>query len=256
MRPKPILRNRNSIPTEYPATLQRKPHPMLLLILAYLGGVLTIHSPCILPVLPFVFARADRPFARNGLPMLLGMALTFAAVAALAAVGGHWVVQLNTWGRWLALAVLALLGLALLLPRFSDWLARPFVSLGNRLSTRAEGEGSVLASIGLGVATGLLWAPCAGPILGLILTAAALKGASAGTTLLLLAFAAGAATSLAFALLLGGRVFAAMKRSLGWGEWLRRALGVLVLLGVAAIALGLDTGLLTRLSLASTAKLE
>lgn len=229
---------------------------MLVLVLAYLGGILTIVSPCILPVLPFVFARADRPFARNGLPMLLGMALTFAAVAALAAVGGHWVVQLNTWGRWLALAVLALLGLALLLPRFADWLARPFVSLGNRLSRRANDEGSILASIGLGIATGLLWAPCAGPILGLILTAAALKGASAGTTLLLLAFAAGAATSLAVALLLGGRVFAAMKRSLGWGEWLRRALGVLVLLGVAAIALGLDTGLLTRLSLASTAKLE
>ncbi len=54
---------------------------MLLLILAYLGGVLTVLSPCILPVLPFVFARADRPFARNGLPMLAGMVLTFAAAA-------------------------------------------------------------------------------------------------------------------------------------------------------------------------------
>ncbi|WP_140908613.1 cytochrome c biogenesis protein DipZ [Cognatiluteimonas lumbrici] len=229
---------------------------MLVLILAYLGGVLTIVSPCILPVLPFVFARADRPFARNGLPMLIGMALTFAAVATLAAVGGHWVVQLNTWGRWMAMAVLALVGLALLLPRFSDWLARPFVALGGRLSMRADAGDSAWAALGLGVATGLLWAPCAGPILGLILTAAALKGASVGTTLLLVAFAAGAATSLALALLLGGRVFAAMQRSLGWGEQLRRVLGALVLLGVAAIALGLDTGLLTRLSLASTAKLE
>lgn len=229
---------------------------MLVLILAYLGGVLTIVSPCILPVLPFVFARADRPFARNGLPMLIGMALTFAAVATLAAVGGHWVVQLNTWGRWLAMAVLALVGLALLLPRFADWLARPFVALGGRLSMRADAGDSAWAALGLGVATGLLWAPCAGPILGLILTAAALKGASVGTTLLLVAFAAGAATSLALALLLGGRVFAAMQRSLGWGEQLRRVLGALVLLGVAAIALGLDTGLLTRLSLASTAKLE
>jgi len=230
---------------------------MLVLILAYLGGVLTIVSPCILPVLPFVFARADKPFVRNGLPMLLGMAATFAAVAALAAVGGHWVVQLNTWGRTAAMAVLALMGVALLWPRFADWLARPFVSAGNRLSRRAdENEGSAWASAGLGVATGLLWAPCAGPILGLILTAAALKGASVGTTLLLVAFAAGAATSLALALLLGGRVFAVMKQSLGLGEWVRRGLGVLVLIGVAAIALGLDTGLLTRLSLASTARLE
>ena len=63
---------------------------MLVLIIAYLGGVLTILSPCILPVLPFVFARSDRPFKRNGLPMLLGMAITFAAVATLAALGGGW----------------------------------------------------------------------------------------------------------------------------------------------------------------------
>ena len=48
-----------------------------------------------------------------------------------------------------------------------------------------------------------LWAPCAGPILGLILTGAAIKGASASTTLLLLAYALGAATSLAAALLIG-----------------------------------------------------
>mgnify|MGYP006971104525 CR=1 FL=1 len=61
---------------------------MILLILAYLGGVLTIASPCILPVLPFVFSRADRPFRRNGLPMLIGMGATFALVASLAAVGG------------------------------------------------------------------------------------------------------------------------------------------------------------------------
>src|SRR6202035_3349804 len=112
------------------------------------------------------------------------------------------------------------------------------------------------ASLLLGVATGLLWAPCAGPILGLILTGAAIKGASASTSVLLLAYALGAATSLAAALLIGGRVFAAMKKSLGAGEWIRRALGVLVLGGVAAIALGLDTGLLTRLSLTSTTILE
>ena len=65
---------------------------MILFLLAYLGGVLTIVSPCILPVLPFVFARADQPFLRSGLPMLVGMAATFAAVATLAAVGGGWAV--------------------------------------------------------------------------------------------------------------------------------------------------------------------
>jgi len=229
---------------------------MLVLILAYLGGVLTILSPCILPVLPFVFARADRPFARNGLPMLLGMALTFALVATLAAVGGSWAIQANQYGRIIAMAVLAVLGLTLLSTRLAEWISRPFVALGNKLSQHSDENDSVWSAAGLGVATGLLWAPCAGPILGLLLTGAALNGASLQTSLLLLTYAAGAATSLALALVIGGRVFSLMKRSLGAGEWVRRALGVLVLAGVAVIALGLDTGVLTRVALASTGGIE
>ncbi len=233
---------------------------MLLILLSYLAGALTILSPCILPVLPFVFARAGQPFLKSGLPLLLGMALTFAGVATLAAVGGGWAVQANQVGRWIALAVMAVLGLILIIPSLADRLTRPLVALGSRLTERASAEqqsgGGVWPSFLLGVATGLLWAPCAGPILGLILTGAALQGASVGTTLLLAAYAAGAATSLALALLIGGKVFQTMKRSLGVGEWVRKGLGVLVLIGVAAIALGLDTGLLTRLSSGDTNRIE
>ena len=131
--------------------------------------------------------------------------------------------------------------------------------LGNRLSQSAGNDterGSVTGSAVLGVAVGFLWAPCAGPILGLILTGAALQGANAHTSLLLLAYAAGAATSLALALLVGGKVFQFLKRSLGAGEWVRRGLGVAVLAAVVVIAFGLDTGVLTRLSVASTSNLE
>jgi cytochrome c biogenesis protein CcdA/thiol-disulfide isomerase/thioredoxin len=234
---------------------------MILFLLAYLGGVLTIISPCILPVLPFVFARSDRPFVSSGLPMLIGMVATFAAVATLAAVGGGWAVQANEYGRYAALALLALFGITLLFPALSDILTRPVVALGSRLSETADRRAgangsSVLPSLLLGVATGLLWAPCAGPVLGLILTGAALEGANIQTSLLLVAYAAGAATSLALALVIGGRVFAAMKRSLGAGEWIRRGLGAAVLVGVLVIALGLDTRFLTQVSLASTAPLE
>lgn len=231
---------------------------MWILILAYLGGILTIASPCILPVLPFVFARADRPFLRSGLPLLVGMALTFALFATLAAVGGGWVVAVNQYGRWLALFLMALFGVTLLFPALAERVMRPLVSAGNRLSDRvaADKQNSVGSSLLLGVATGLLWAPCAGPILGLVLTGAALQGANVGSTLLLLAYAAGAATSLALALLIGGKVFSAMKRSLGAGEWIRRGLGVAMLLGVAAIAFGLDTGVLARISTASGGGIE
>ena len=231
---------------------------MLLVLVAYLGGVLTIVSPCILPVLPFVFARAERSFWRSSVPMLAGMAITFAGVATLAAVGGGWAVQANQAGRWAAMALLAFFGLTLLFPALADRAMQPLVRLGGRLSERAEGEhrDSIWAALLLGVATGLLWAPCAGPILGVILTGAALNGASAGTTLLLLAYSFGAATSLALALLIGGRVFRAMKKSLGAGQWVRRALGLLVLVGVGAIALGLDTTTLARLSTAQTDAIE
>lgn len=230
---------------------------MTLLILAYLGGALTILSPCILPVLPFVLSRTGQPFLRGTLPMLAGMALTFAAVVTLASVGGTWVVRANEYGRLAALALLAVFGLSLLLPRLADALAHPLVALGNRLADgRGNGNSTVWGSLGLGAATGMLWAPCAGPILGLVLTGAALNGASVSTSLALLAYAAGAATSLAAALGIGGRVLAAMKRSMGASEWLRRALGVAVLGGVLAIATGADTGLLARLSTNGPAWLE
>jgi cytochrome c biogenesis protein CcdA/thiol-disulfide isomerase/thioredoxin len=230
---------------------------MLIILLAYLGGILTILSPCILPVLPFVFARAGRSFARSTLPLLTGMAATFAIVATLAAVGGGWAVRANAIGRWGALILLALFGLALVFPSLSDRLTRPLVAMGSRLSERQPGEKeSVWSSAVLGIATGLLWAPCAGPILGIIFTAAALQGASFNTTLLLLAYALGAATSLALALLVGGKLFARMKKSLGASERIRQALGVLVLIGVGAIALGLDTRVLSKVSSAQTASLE
>lgn len=238
---------------------------MTLLILAYLGGALTILSPCILPVLPFVLSRSGQPFLRGTLPMLAGMALTFAAVVSLASAGGAWVVQANEYGRIAALVLLAVFGLSLLLPRLADALAHPLVALGNRLadgsgagSGRGGGgsAGTIWGSLGLGAATGMLWAPCAGPILGLVLTGAALNGASVSTSLALLAYAAGAATSLAAALGIGGRVLAAMKRSMGATEWLRRVLGLAVLGGVLAIGTGSDTGLLARLSTNGPAWLE
>jgi cytochrome c biogenesis protein CcdA/thiol-disulfide isomerase/thioredoxin len=229
---------------------------VILLLVAFAAGVLTILSPCVLPVLPFVFARADRPFLTNGLPLLASMALVFAAVATLASVVGGWAVAANQYGRVIALVLLALFGLTLLLPAMGTRLMQPLVALGNRLTASAGAGAGIGASLLLGVATGLLWAPCAGPVLGLILSGAALRGASGGTTLLLLAYAAGSATILALALLVGGRVFSAMKRSLGAGEWARRALGAAVLIAVAAIALGADTGFLARLSLARTTALE
>ena len=113
---------------------------MLIILLAYLGGILTILSPCILPVLPFVFARADRSFARSTLP-LLGrhggdLRARRDARRGRRRLGG----AANAIGRWAALVLLALFGIALVFPSVSDRLTRPLVALGSRLSERQPGE--------------------------------------------------------------------------------------------------------------------
>ena len=224
---------------------------MIVYVVAFVGGVLTIASPCILPVLPFVFARASHSFRRQGLPLLIGMALTFTVVGSVAALAGDWVVRANQLGRGIALAVFAGVGATLLIPQLADLIARPAVRMGAALQERGERQGFAAGSLLLGVSTGFLWAPCAGPILGLILAGVAVQGPGAGSALLLLSFAAGAGVALALALLVGGRVFQLMKRSLGAEVWIRRGLGVAVLAGVVAIAMGWDTGLLARISLTS-----
>src|SRR5271156_3782016 len=230
---------------------------MLIYLLAFVGGVLTILSPCILPVLPFVFAHADRPFRRAGLPLLLGMALTFALVATAAAYGGHWVVRLNQGGRYVAMFIFLLLGLTLLFPELAEAATRPLVRVGSRLQGGPSAqEQSVAKSFVLGISTGLLWAPCAGPILGLILTGAAIQGPGARSSFLLLSYALGAATSLGIALFAGKKVFSTMKHSLKFDVWIRRTLGVAVILGVVAIALGWDTNLLAKFSFVNTATAE
>ena len=235
---------------------------MLLFILAYLGGALTIVSPCILPVLPFVFARADQPFVKSGLPLLGGMAITFAGVASLAAVGGGWAVQANEIGRIVALVVLAFFGLLLLFPSLADRATRP---AGRRWARGCRGErlrrGVEVAGRRL-LPAGRRHGPALGALRGTDPGPGADRRGAAGRERADLAPAArlrlgrARATSLALALLAGGRVFAAMKRGLGASEWVRRALGVVVLIAVAAIAMGADTGFLTKVSLASTSKLE
>jgi cytochrome c biogenesis protein CcdA len=115
---------------------------MFLLFLAYVGGILTILSPCILPVLPFVFARSGQPFRKSGFPLLAGMAVTFALVASLAAVGGGWAVRANQFGRVAALVLFGIFGLTLIFLRLRNgwrvrWCSSGTGSRGTRAKVRA-----------------------------------------------------------------------------------------------------------------------
>ncbi|NIE62939.1 cytochrome c biogenesis protein DipZ [Burkholderia sp. Ax-1719] len=232
---------------------------MLLLVVAFIGGAFTVLSPCILPVVPFVFARSDQPFVTGRLPMLIGLGGTFALLTGLGAAGLNGAAQLSEYGRYLALALFAVFGAALLFPALAARLAQPLTTLADRFVARSDRQGAagqIGSALLLGAATGLLWAPCAGPILGLILTGAVRHGVTWQTWASLGAYAVGAACSLAIAASLGKRAMDALKRSMGMGEHLRRAVGALVLVTVGAIAFGVDTRVLAHLPGSPTERLE
>lgn len=224
-------------------------------LIAFLGGLLTVLSPCILPVVPFLFAGAQRSRA-SILLTLGGMALTFALISSLAVVSSEWVIQASNSGRYVALIVMSVFALSLISARIGDWLTRPFVMLGNRLDPDTRKKAGPMASIMLGVATGLLWAPCAGPILGVILTGAMLQGANAQTSLLLLAYGAGSALSLGTLIFTGRGLVNRLKPSIPFTGWLRRGAGVAVLATAAVIATGFDKTLLAKTSSEGVASVE
>lgn len=213
-----------------------------MLLIAFLGGVLTLFSPCILPVIPLLLS-STRGNVRTTLLTLLGLASGFATLASLAAVSANWVIEASVWGRYLALAILTLSALALLSARVSACLSRPWLWLGARLQGDARRLPPALSAWLLGVASGLLWAPCAGPILGLILSGAMLEGPSANTTLLLFSFGLGSAVALAILILLGRVALRRLRPSLRLIEWLRRGTGAVALLAIIGIASGLNAQL-------------
>jgi len=224
-------------------------------LIAFLGGLLTVLSPCILPVVPFLFAGIDR--TRSSILLTLGgMVLTFALISSLAVVSSEWVIQANNTGRHVALVVMALFALSLISARISGWLASPFVLLGNRLDPQTRKMSGPLGSLMIGVATGLLWAPCAGPILGVILTGAMLQGANAQTSLLLAAYGLGSALSLGTLIFAGRGLVNRLKASIPVTGWLRRATGFAVLAAALMISTGADKTLLAGASSEGVSVLE
>ena len=224
-------------------------------LIAFLGGLLTVLSPCILPVVPFLFAGIDR--TRSSILLTLGgMVLTFALISSLAVVSSEWVIQANNTGRHVALVVMALFALSLISARISGWLASPFVLLGNRLDPKTRKMSGPLGSLMIGVATGLLWAPCAGPILGVILTGAMLQGANAQTSLLLVAYGLGSALSLGTLIFAGRGLVNRLKASIPVTGWLRRVTGFAVLAAALMISTGADKTLLAGASSEGVSVLE
>ncbi|HDS6593530.1 TPA: cytochrome c biogenesis protein DipZ [Klebsiella aerogenes] len=208
-------------------------------VIAFLAGMLTLLSPCTLPVIPLVFASVS---GRKGqlILLLFGMGLMFTAVSLLATAAAGWLVNLTIVGRWLALGFLVVVAISLLSSRVAGWLGSPAVALGNQLNQQSYRYGSGLASVFAGLAIGLLWAPCAGPVLGAIFSLALLQGNSVTTGILLLSYASGCALMLLLLGWFGARLISRLRGGQVISGRLRQLAGVAMLAAVALIASGSD----------------
>ena len=211
----------------------------LLVGIAFVAGVVTAISPCVLPVLPIVFAAGASGGKRRPYAIVAGIvasftAFTLAATALLSALGLP-----DDLLRNIAIGVVMAMGLWLLVPRLGVLLERPFRALGRRQ------PGDVGGGFLLGLSLGLLYTPCAGPVIAAVATVAATERFTASAVFVTLAYALGSGVVL-LALAMAARRgldFAPLRSR---GPLVRRALGGLVV-GVAILmALGIDTKLQTK----------
>jgi cytochrome c biogenesis protein CcdA/thiol-disulfide isomerase/thioredoxin len=211
-----------------------------LVVVGFLAGVITSLSPCVLPVLPIVLTSGG-PQRRTWRPYLViaGLVLSFA----LSTLFGSLVLTAlglpQTLLRDAGIAVLVLIGVALIWPRFGELLERPFARLGNR-PVNPNGNGIVL---GLGL--GLLFVPCAGPVLATIAVIGANHTFSVDGLALTAAFAVGAGVPLLVLAVAGDaitrRIGAIRSRARGF----RTVSGAVMLVVAVAIAFNLTDGLQT-----------
>src|SRR5262245_9477069 len=211
---------------------------LLLLVVALVAGLVTVLSPCILPVLPVVLGSSVGGGKLRPLGVIVGLIVSFSiftlAISQIVALLGLSASVL----RLAAVAVIALLGLSLLLPALNERLERLFSRLPGMASTTSRGGfwGGWL----WGVSLGLVWAPCAGPILAAVTALAATQQISAGVALVVLAYAIGAGVPL-LGIAYGGRALAQRASRLArYGQRIHQVFGGLMLATALLMAFNLD----------------
>ncbi len=208
--------------------------------LAFAAGVLTIFSPCVLPLAPIVVASARAQDPRGPIALGLGLAATFGVVGGVLASFG---VEFgdSALARAASAAIVIVIGAALLMPAIGDAIERRLGFVGGAadvLRKRLPSAG-LAGQAAAGVVLAFAWAPCAGPILGAALLLAARGGSPAAAIVTMTAYALGAAGALLAVGYTIGRV--AAKARFAWaGAGGRIALGAAFALIGALVLTGLD----------------
>ena len=208
--------------------------------LAFAAGLLTIFSPCVLPLAPIVVASARAEDPRGPIALVLGMALTFGVVGGVLASFG---VEFGDSGlvRAASGAIMVAIGAALVFPAIGEAVERRLGFVGRAteyLRERAPRAG-LAGQAATGVVLAFAWAPCAGPVLGAALVLAARGGSRAAAIATMTTYALGAALALLAIGFAFGRV-ASKARLAGAAGAGRVALGAAFALIGAAVLTGLD----------------
>jgi len=206
----------------------------VLLAIGFVAGVVTAISPCVLPVLPILLAGGAT--GRRPLAIVAGIVVSFTVFTLFAA----WLLDLlglpTDLLRNLAIALLLLVAATLLWPRLGELLARPLLALTRRR------PGELGGGFFLGASLGLVFVPCAGPVLAAVTVIAARREVGLDGLLLTLSYAAGAAVPMLAVALAGQRAARSLRSR---AVTVRRVAGVLVGVAALAIAYGVDQDLQT-----------
>lgn len=222
----------------------------VLLVFAFLAGVFTILSPCILPVLPFILSASTMKGKYRPLGIIVGLVASFTFFTlALTAIVHSTGLSANVL-RYIAITLIFIFGLVMLFPSLSDRFARmttPLANLGQNIQPTTTESGFVGGFI-YGIALGLLWTPCAGPILAAITTLVATQSITLGTVSITLAYSIGAGLPMFFIAYGGSKIVQSSRFLSQHSEGLRQFFGGLMVLTSIAIALHWDTILQQQIS--------
>ena len=204
--------------------------------LALLAGILSVLSPCVLPLLPIVLGTAQSEYRLGPVVLAAGLAVSFTLIGLFVATIGYSIGLDTDVFRAISAVLLIAVGVVLLVPRLQAQFAVAAGPMGNWVDGRFGGFNatSLWGQFGVGLLLGAVWAPCVGPTLGAASVLAA-KGEDLGQVgLTMLAFGIGAALPL---MVLG---FASREAMLRWrGRLAEAGKGGKMLLGVVLIAVGL-----------------